>query len=105
MIIQCSTCHYYFDDANRVCICPHEVFPANDGRNNFIVNYSAYLSTEPPTEAQIDQSKPLTNPSHAALLRAAVDMLSDHPHYRQLTKAEIYTKLEERAGLSCLAKT
>lgn len=50
MIIRCEKCAMYFDDEYRTTICFHDAFPANDGRNNFRVNESAYLDSEPPQE-------------------------------------------------------
>lgn len=43
MIIQCDKCSARFDDEFRTTICPHETFPANDGKNNFRYHHGAYL--------------------------------------------------------------
>lgn len=48
MIVQCSTCAMYFDDAFRLTICPHDTFAANDGNNIFTHYPDSYLSKDAP---------------------------------------------------------
>ena len=43
MIVKCEICKARFDDEWRTTICPHETFPANDGRNNSAHNPAAFL--------------------------------------------------------------
>ncbi len=49
MIVQCLSCHQFFDDEFRNMTCPHEAFLANDGQNNFKIYEEAWLCSEPPT--------------------------------------------------------
>lgn len=50
MIIQCEMCRKYFDDQFRWTYCPHDVFAANDGKNNFAFHPESYLSNDPPPD-------------------------------------------------------
>lgn len=50
MIVQCSACAMYFDDAYRLTYCPHDTFAANDGNNNFAHHPESYFSKFKPTE-------------------------------------------------------
>jgi hypothetical protein len=51
MIIKCEKCDKWFEDVYRSTQCPHQAFPANDGKNNFAVHDDAYISaSEPPTD-------------------------------------------------------
>jgi hypothetical protein len=52
MITQCDKCKKYFEDIYRSYICPHNAFPANDGKNNFKVHNDAFLSDKLPTFLQ-----------------------------------------------------
>jgi hypothetical protein len=47
MIVRCDDCGMWFEDVFRNTICPHEAFPANDGKNNFKVHDDAYLDKLP----------------------------------------------------------
>lgn len=49
MVVKCERCHRFFDDEYRSTLCPHDAFPANDGRNNFAVHNDSYLAAQPPT--------------------------------------------------------
>lgn len=53
MIVNCSKCHFYFDDTFRLTYCPHATFPANDGSNNFTRYEGAYLSKDPPPQVTL----------------------------------------------------
>ena len=48
MIQQCDQCKKWFEDVFRNLDCPHDAFPANDGKNNFFVYEDAYLSDDEP---------------------------------------------------------
>lgn len=41
MIKQCQSCDWTYDDEFRSTICPHDLFPANDGHNNFTIHYES----------------------------------------------------------------
>lgn len=47
MIVYCNKCKKYYDDEFRLTYCPHQVFPANDGKNNFEWKYDSYISDKP----------------------------------------------------------
>lgn len=53
MIVQCPECKKWLDDVFRDTICPHEAFPANDGKNNFTAHHDAYLSDEAPPRNRV----------------------------------------------------
>jgi len=48
MIVKCESCKKFYDDEFRTTTCPHETFPANDGRNHFRHHLESYLSESPP---------------------------------------------------------
>ena len=48
LILRCPACLRYFDDEFRIVYCPHDTFPANDGRNTFAHHPEAYLADIPP---------------------------------------------------------
>lgn len=57
MIVQCEKCEIYFEDEYRSTICPHNAFPANDGKNNFTVHEDAYRSVNPPGKSSSNYLK------------------------------------------------
>lgn len=58
MIVRCAHCRVWYDDEFRTTLCPHDVFLANDGNNNFFFKYDAYLGQRPPErwERNTDQN-------------------------------------------------
>lgn len=55
MIVQCGKCDTYYDDEFRFTFCPHDAFPANDGKNNFVIHDEAYRSKEVPDGLNKDE--------------------------------------------------
>lgn len=53
MISRCAECLMFFEDSLRSTICPHQAFPANDGKNNFTIYHDAYLSELPEGESDV----------------------------------------------------
>lgn len=43
MTRKCESCNWTYDDEFRSTICPHNLFPANDGQNNFSVHFNSEL--------------------------------------------------------------
>lgn len=43
MIVQCSQCGWTYDDKFRSTMCPHDLFPANDGDNNFTIHHESVI--------------------------------------------------------------
>lgn len=48
MIVCCVDCKMFFDDEFRFTFCPHDAFPANDGKNSFKIHNDSYYSKDPP---------------------------------------------------------
>lgn len=81
MIVQCSTCAMYFDDAYRLTYCPHDTFAANDGSNNFAHYYDSYYFHIAPElwQERGVKTTPLGKPQFESerVLRKLVDNGSD----------------------------
>ena len=43
MVRKCENCDWTYDDEFRSTICPHDLFPANDGQNNFTIHYDSKI--------------------------------------------------------------
>ena len=68
MRLQCAKCEWWFDDEFRDTYCPHEAFPANDGRNNFAKHHEAYLV--PPTTVRLSVALAEANATPLMVQRA-----------------------------------
>lgn len=44
MITTCNLCKATYDDEFRLTICPHNLFPANDGQNNFRLHTESVIT-------------------------------------------------------------
>ncbi len=53
MVTTCNACQCRYDDEFRSTICPHDLFPANDGQNNFTVHHESKI-TPPPFPLDFD---------------------------------------------------
>lgn len=63
---KCADCGVGYDDEFRSTICPHNLFPANDGNNVFTVHH----------ESELDYPDPLTNEDLTWLRRLFRDVYS-----------------------------
>lgn len=45
MIVICKKCNSQYDDEFRLTTCPHNAFPANDGKNNFKIHDESPITT------------------------------------------------------------
>jgi hypothetical protein len=61
MIVRCKKCRLFYDDEFRTTICPHSLFPANDGNNVFVFHHEAYLSECHPNPDHPTVSHPVTD--------------------------------------------